>query len=356
MQTVINDIVRHLFRKGNISEVEDFEIRDFVTRYPYSSVGHYLLAHKKLLAGSGSDVQETTTLYFNNHLWLQRLLNSARPDSEGSPGLSLTGKPERGDEDNGHTPAIVNDASQESILDTIADAELIVHAADDLELLKEQENTNGPVPFTETSIPESGADQVDQGGIAREQYVSAAWEPEHRPVVDVKPTLRAPIAGPSEKAEEAVAETEGLPDQESLVDATDGRAEDERPIAFQSYHTIDYFASQGIRLTPTDLGGDKLGQQLKSFTDWLRSMKKLQTNAAAGAAQASPEEVSNQIQVSRIAEYSIREKEIVTEAMAEVWAKQGNIEKATAIYSKLSLLNPHKNAYFAAKIEQLKDL
>ncbi|RYG29693.1 MAG: hypothetical protein EOO01_37850, partial [Chitinophagaceae bacterium] len=46
-------------------------------------------------------------------------------------------------------------------------------------------------------------------------------------------------------------------------------------IVFQSYHTIDYFASQGIRLQQADFTKDKLGQQLKSFTEWLKSMKKL---------------------------------------------------------------------------------
>src|SRR5688572_20738297 len=40
--------------------------------------------------------------------------------------------------------------------------------------------------------------------------------------------------------------------------------ENEPVMEFQSYHTIDYFASQGIRLQQAELGKDKLGQQLKS--------------------------------------------------------------------------------------------
>jgi hypothetical protein len=57
--------------------------------------------------------------------------------------------------------------------------------------------------------------------------------------------------------------------------AEQAKAEVEPLISFQSYHTIDYFASQGIRLQQAELTKDKLGQQLKSFTEWLRSMKKL---------------------------------------------------------------------------------
>jgi hypothetical protein len=58
--------------------------------------------------------------------------------------------------------------------------------------------------------------------------------------------------------------------------------------------------------------------------------------------------------IQRIAEFSNEAKEIITEAMAEVWAKQGHKEKAVEIYEKLSLLNPSKSHYFAARIEALK--
>jgi hypothetical protein len=40
--------------------------------------------------------------------------------------------------------------------------------------------------------------------------------------------------------------------------------------------------------------------------------------------------------------------------MAEVWVKQGKLEKAIEVYHKLSLINPSKRAYFAAKLEILK--
>jgi hypothetical protein len=134
--------------------------------------------------------------------------------------------------------------------------------------------------------------------------------------------------------------------------STDNQKSDsDSPIAFQSYHTIDYFASQGIRLQQADLTKDKLGQQLKSFTEWLRSMKKLPT---AEGHTASPEDDSRQQVVIQNAASSIQEKEVITESMAEVWAKQGNHAKAAEIYHKLSLQNPSKSAYFAAKIDQLK--
>jgi hypothetical protein len=119
-------------------------------------------------------------------------------------------------------------------------------------------------------------------------------------------------------------------------------------IAFEPYHTIDYFASQGIKLAPADLSKDKFGQQLKSFTEWLKSMKRLP------AAESVPApDLSSQQTVVKAAEHSIEEREVLTEAMAEVWAKQGNTEKAKEVYHKLSLQNPSKSSYFAAKIDEL---
>ncbi len=130
--------------------------------------------------------------------------------------------------------------------------------------------------------------------------------------------------------------------------------ENEPIIEFQSYHTIDYFASQGIRLQQAELTRDKLGQQLKSFTEWLRSMKKLPAAESEGAPSADDQ--VRQEKVIKNAAHSIEEKEVVTEAMAEVWAKQGNKEKAIETYNKLSLLNPSKSAYFASKIDFLKQV
>jgi len=131
-------------------------------------------------------------------------------------------------------------------------------------------------------------------------------------------------------------------------------AQEQQPLTFQSYHTIDYFASQGIRLQQAELGRDRLGQQLKSFTEWLRSMKKLPSSESE--LPGGPEDNRRHQHVLQSAAHSIEAKEVLTETMAEVWAKQGNTEKASAIYEKLSLQNPAKSDYFAAKIARLKAL
>jgi hypothetical protein len=121
------------------------------------------------------------------------------------------------------------------------------------------------------------------------------------------------------------------------------------PLAFEPYHTVDYFASQGIKMVQHEKPNDRFEQQLKSFTQWLKTIKKVPVAEIAKETGLDLEQ-----KVITLAEHSIEDREVVTEAMAEVWTKQGNGEKAIEVYHKLSLQNPAKSSYFAGLIEQLK--
>jgi hypothetical protein len=121
----------------------------------------------------------------------------------------------------------------------------------------------------------------------------------------------------------------------------------EEILAFEPLHTIDYFASQGIKITEEPITNDKLGSQMKSFTEWLKSMKKIhKENLPAGDEQTDKN-------IQRLAEHSNTDAEIVTEAMADVLIKQNKTDKAIEVYHKLSLQNPSKSGYFTAKINSL---
>jgi len=120
-------------------------------------------------------------------------------------------------------------------------------------------------------------------------------------------------------------------------------------LKFEPYHTIDYFASQGIKYKEEEKPKDKFSQQLKSFTEWLKVLKQAPVSAIVQNIPANSEQ-----KVEQLAGQSLEDREVVTETMAEVWAKQGNKAKAIEIYNKLSLLDPSKSPYFAAKIEELK--
>ncbi len=116
-------------------------------------------------------------------------------------------------------------------------------------------------------------------------------------------------------------------------------------------HTIDYFASQGIQIDLSKIPQDKLTTKLRRFTDWLKDMKNHHPNPEDLG--TSPEQEKK---VAETALVSNESKEILTETMAEVLAKQGQIDKAIQLYIKLSFSNPEKTAYFADKIQQLKGI
>jgi hypothetical protein len=123
----------------------------------------------------------------------------------------------------------------------------------------------------------------------------------------------------------------------------------ETDLVFEPFHTVDYFASQGIKISQEEAPKDKFGKQLKSFTEWLKTMKRLPAAEIASSVERSSEQ-----KIENLAADSVNSADVVTEAMAEVWLRQGNKEKAIEIYNKLILLYPSKSAYFAAKIDSLK--
>jgi RAB protein geranylgeranyltransferase component A len=116
-------------------------------------------------------------------------------------------------------------------------------------------------------------------------------------------------------------------------------------------HTIDYFASQGIKIDLSAIPQDKLTTHLRKFTDWLKQVKTANVNPAELSANLEMEKA-----VAETAKNSNETREVVTESMADVLVKQGQAEKAIQLYIKLSFLNPEKSSYFAAKIEQLKGI
>ena len=123
-----------------------------------------------------------------------------------------------------------------------------------------------------------------------------------------------------------------------------------KDIEFQltPYHTVDYFASLGIKINMEN-EKDELSLKVKSFTAWLKTMKRL---------QPGPETVTVKDIQSILNTQNDKENQpeaILTEAMAEVYLKQGLREKAIDVYNKLSLQNPLNSHKFADKISQIKE-
>lgn len=136
---------------------------------------------------------------------------------------------------------------------------------------------------------------------------------------------------------------------EEITANQDIPTEEELNVPIEPYHTVDYFASQGIKLS-RDEQKDELSKKVQSFTAWLRTMKRLQPAPETASYKNVEEIFGESTDVSHTSS-----SEVYTETLAEVYLKQGLREKAIEVYRKLSLQNPHNRATFADKIEQIKE-
>jgi len=139
--------------------------------------------------------------------------------------------------------------------------------------------------------------------------------------------------------------SEQLAQFQSPIDAKELAFEEEIAMAAKA----DYFAAQGIEIDLSKVPQDKFTQQLRSFTAWLKVLK--QKDGLPIMVEMAEE---NEKEIAAIAEKANTTADVITEAMAEIWIKQGNKRKAIDIYSKLSFIFPEKSVYFASRIEQLK--
>lgn len=115
----------------------------------------------------------------------------------------------------------------------------------------------------------------------------------------------------------------------------------------ETYYAQDYFSTQGIQVDRTIPKQPVLEQDHheRKFTDWLKTMNRLSIENDRNYADPL---------VEIRARASIEDVGVVTEAMADVWEKQGQIDKAIGIIEKLQLLHPEKYTYFAARLKVLK--
>ena len=122
----------------------------------------------------------------------------------------------------------------------------------------------------------------------------------------------------------------------------------ETELSFEPLHLTDYFASVGVSLPPEEQP-DVFGRQSRSFTGWIRAMKRIHPEKST-----TPFTQSESEQIRAVADQSNEQEEVLIETMAGIYAMQGLTNKAIDIYEKLSLLNPEKSAIFATKLSELK--
>lgn len=320
MTVIANQVTRLLFSNiDSLDELSHEQLSKLAEQYPYFTPLHFLQAVKE------KDTQATDTAVYNkallhipHALQLDYLLN-------GGGDVTIT-KPVTS------TPAAVT--MEEPV------AEVVL-----------PEETELP----ETILPEAAPEPVTAAPVMNEPIAETIIPvPETVPDVTAKPVITLPDTEHFDEDEEPLPEDEGGDDNHEIIipglkiEAIDPKTA-ELSLTPTHFHTVDYFASLGIKFREQDKPVEKFDRQLKSFTDWLKIIKKVPDNQPYKANDAKAEQ-----KVEEMAGLSLKNDKIITETMAEVWAKQGNTAKAIEVYQKLSLLDPAKSAYFASRIENLK--
>lgn len=285
MNGPINQLVKSLLHKDSLDQCSLDELQQYADRYPYFGAAQLLLTKK---------LQTENTERYQNQLQKTYLFF--------------------------HNPLWVQQLLNDTGTATIKAVE------------KTEQPVEMDLPVKEI-LPEPAQPVIIEDAVSLAEAVAEDRKPVIEPAPETFPEIK--------KAAEPVIVEKTEAESAAIVNTTD--------LIFEPYHTVDYFASQGIKFREEEKPVDKFSLQLKSFTEWLKTMKKLPV-----AEMARSVETASEKKVEQMAEHSLEDREIITEAMAEVWEKQGNREKAIEVYSKLSLLEPAKSPYFAAKIEILK--
>jgi hypothetical protein len=361
MSERIHALAYRLFGKSSIDECGLQDIRTLAERYPYFAPAQFLLLEKLKRIGSEEyqGQSQKAVLYYHNPIEFEQFISSDRfyteldledtflPPSppeiiETSPGIPEEETIEEEIEEGTPEEDILEEETPEEEIaaeeaEETAIEEKTIPQATEPEVMSEDMAIAEDIIHPEATEQEAGISEPEPDEVPSMKAIPA--EEEASP--EESPTVQSPVAQ-SPAAENPLAETPSTSLPSTSTPSTEG-------LTFEPFHTVDYFASQGIKLSQEEAGSGKFGKQLKSFTEWLRTMKRLPPPEISARLDRSSEKT-----VQSLAEGSVHDADIVTEAMAEVWIKQGKPEKALEVYNKLSLLNPSKKAYFAAKIDNLK--
>jgi hypothetical protein len=376
----------HLTGNSSLALLRVETLEKLVHEYPFFSPGQYLFSAKLKKEDHPLATAQAakTALYFSNPLWLQFQLENQEdagideaPKKEFDTALlrSIHQKDKEWDELIGlpKLDETIEAAERSLTAPPLPNPDIEIPT---IESVKEMMKGIDPISTPNTIIPVLRERPTE---IYREDFQE---EPQHPAPLNAdlvtrnpEPTTFMPVFSALEAAE--IKEEEGIapiePETElpaAFQQKSDAKiasilsaslesfkkpivAEDKLEINAQQdkLHTVDYFASQGIHIDLSKIPQDKLTTKLRKFTDWLKDMKQLNPNPIDLGTS-----VESELAVAENAMVSNQSKEILTETMADVLAKQGQIDKAIQLYIKLSFSNPEKTAYFAAKIQQLKGI
>ncbi len=344
MNSIQEKALYHLTGIKDLAKVDQATLNKLAASYPYFAPVQMLLSAKLKAENSSEFLKQAqkTSLYFTNPYWLHYLLQEKASKTileDNSPSLMDYQLP------NSSTMKLVS----EEILPNLQEEMSIEN-----QILPEENDFSNNI-----SIPTIELVKEMMRGIDKQELPESAFKTTFEDEIDHHPNFeeQGSIVSQLERYNEEAATDLSNSKISNLLSSQLAdfkkpvKEAEELEITREPMHTIDYFASQGIKIDLSKIPQDKLTTHLRRFTDWLKFMKHDNPNPIDLGTNQDLEEA-----VEIIANTSNEQKEIVTETMADVLQKQGQLDKAIQLYIKLSFLNPEKSAYFASKIQHLKGI
>lgn len=340
---------------SNLFANDIFSAGEATARFPYFKLVHL---HNFVQNADDEQARKMVGIHFTQHYWLSTLVPNAVDSAIAANGVAetISSSPiAAGIMHEGETP--LPTVEPVSINNPKADA--ADEALTALESTDTVHEVATPLHAEESvGIESTRASAEDAAEALLEKPKATAVEESHQPRTSLHEEA---IAQPARQVHEVEAP---LPTQEpvsvnnarkenfdtataKLEAATEAPGTTPAPL-FEPLHTTDYFASQGIKISEEAMANDNMGRQLRSFTQWLKTMKRLPGSMEQKMATANID-----VKVEEMASRSNAGTEVLTEAMASAYLKQNKPERAREIYAKLSLLHPEKSSYFAALIEKI---
>ena len=392
-----NRIIHHIFNQPDLRHVAQADLEQLVETYPYFAAARLLLAQKQFTDNRdlASTALKKAQLYSSNPQYLYRLLTAPVPAVEEEVVPAAPATTEFSEEELEDAVAQEDQQIQDEIEEKYEAFRYEMQPVDEEEEEEEEDDEVVAVDY-ETIKAEAEfeaqrtSDEPDEivtvdyeaeefeaarTGVLPDDIIAAVdydelserEEPpapqEYEPEIEEEEIIVEGDAAGGGITLPAATEIKQAPSEEGpiRIHPMDTPAE-ETTLTFQPLYTEDYFAYKKLKDPNSGEMMTEKGQaEMKSFTDWLKQLK---DNFAGKATkdwyhqqlhriyEDDEPEVSERVEKMAMESITLND-DIVSETLAEIWVRQHQHGKAIAVYQKLSLLNPDKNAYVAQKIKEL---
>jgi tetratricopeptide (TPR) repeat protein len=380
-----NRIIQHIFQQPDIKQVDEAALERLVTSYPYFTAARLLLARKQytvqknLLAPAVKKAQQYSTNMHYFYRFVTTEEKSITPEVEMPveaepapapvqeiPVSVFPGEPETAapsqqpvQDTKIHVTVPKAPAAEQPATPETSFTAPIYNTEEELTV------TANDVVATPAATAASQAAPVTAAATGETQAATPAQEaaPAIAAITREMPAAAAPAQEPEAPATKLPLNTADREAEPIKIFPLDTSETEETSLTYQPLYTDDYFAYKRLKEPQqAEELNEKGAAEMKSFTSWLREMKHTFAEKASkqwyhqqmhrSYEDADPE-VSEAVEKMAMESITLND-DIVSETLAEIWARQHQYQTAIHIYQKLSLLNPNKSAYFAQKIKELK--